>query len=130
MALLKDTQINERFNLQFRAEFFNVFNHAQFASINGNFSAGTGTGTASQLSGRRPQRARSAHRATMLSSCCSRKTQKRRGNGRASARPCFCRAKVSLLSEKYLYGVVFIHPRNLYGNLMYRFAMERDCYSG
>ena len=29
-ALLKDTLITERFNLQFRAEFFNIFNHAQF----------------------------------------------------------------------------------------------------
>ena len=30
MALLKNTQLTERFNLQFRAEFFNIFNHAQF----------------------------------------------------------------------------------------------------
>jgi hypothetical protein len=29
-ALLKDTMINERFNIQFRAEFFNIFNHTQF----------------------------------------------------------------------------------------------------
>ena len=29
-AVLKNTQINERFNLQFRAELFNIFNHAQF----------------------------------------------------------------------------------------------------
>jgi hypothetical protein len=29
-ALLKDTSITERMNLQFRAEFFNIFNHAQF----------------------------------------------------------------------------------------------------
>jgi hypothetical protein len=29
-ALLKNTQITERFNLQFRAELFNIFNHAQF----------------------------------------------------------------------------------------------------
>jgi hypothetical protein len=28
--VLKNTQINERFNLQFRAELFNIFNHAQF----------------------------------------------------------------------------------------------------
>lgn len=28
--VLKNTQINERFNLQFRAELFNIFNHVQF----------------------------------------------------------------------------------------------------
>jgi hypothetical protein len=40
MALLKDTRITERIDLEFRAEFFNLFNHAQFANVNGNFSAG------------------------------------------------------------------------------------------
>jgi len=34
-ALLKNTQLTERFNLQFRAELFNVFNHAQFLTPNG-----------------------------------------------------------------------------------------------
>jgi hypothetical protein len=34
-ALLKDTQINERFSLQFRGEFFNLFNHAQFLTPSG-----------------------------------------------------------------------------------------------
>lgn len=29
-AVLKNTQLNERFNLQFRAELFNIWNHAQF----------------------------------------------------------------------------------------------------
>jgi hypothetical protein len=29
-AILKNTQLNERFNLQFRGELFNIFNHAQF----------------------------------------------------------------------------------------------------
>ena len=29
-AILKNTQLNERFSLQFRAELFNIFNHAQF----------------------------------------------------------------------------------------------------
>jgi hypothetical protein len=33
MALLKDTKITERFDLQFRAEFFNVFNHTQFQAV-------------------------------------------------------------------------------------------------
>jgi hypothetical protein len=31
MALLKDTAITETVNLQFRAEFFNLFNHPNFA---------------------------------------------------------------------------------------------------
>ncbi len=34
-ALLKNTMITERFSLQFRAEFFNIFNHAQFEGPNG-----------------------------------------------------------------------------------------------
>jgi len=45
MALLKNTQINERFNLQFRAEFYNIFNHTQFLAPSGitGFSAGLAT---------------------------------------------------------------------------------------
>ena len=35
MALLKNTQLTERLNLQFRAELFNVFNHAQFVTPSG-----------------------------------------------------------------------------------------------
>ena len=35
MALLKDTHLTERLDLQFRAEFFNIFNHAQFGAPNG-----------------------------------------------------------------------------------------------
>ncbi len=38
MALLKDTRLSERIKLQFRAEFFNVFNHTQFNAVNGNIS--------------------------------------------------------------------------------------------
>ncbi len=34
-SLHKDTAITERTNLEFRAEFFNVFNHAQFSSVQG-----------------------------------------------------------------------------------------------
>ena len=41
MSLIKDTSINERMKVQFRAEFFNVFNHAQFQAP----SLGTGPGT-------------------------------------------------------------------------------------
>ncbi len=35
MALVKDTKLSELFNLQFRAEWFNVFNHAQFITPSG-----------------------------------------------------------------------------------------------
>jgi Carboxypeptidase regulatory-like domain len=45
-ALLKNTQITERMNLQFRAEYFNIFNHAQFNTVTGdilgNFGQVTG----------------------------------------------------------------------------------------
>jgi hypothetical protein len=34
IALLKDTRLNEKFLLQFRAEFFNIFNHPNFALPN------------------------------------------------------------------------------------------------
>ncbi len=44
-AVLKNTPVNERVNVQFRAEFFNLFNHAQFLSPDGitGFSAGVPT---------------------------------------------------------------------------------------
>jgi hypothetical protein len=35
MALVKDTKLSELFNLQFRAEWFNLFNHAQFITPSG-----------------------------------------------------------------------------------------------
>jgi len=38
MALLKDTAIKEGVNLEFRAELFNAFNHAQFGEPDGNFN--------------------------------------------------------------------------------------------
>jgi len=41
-ALLKNTRITERFNLQFRAEFFNIFNHAQFQTPSGITGFGPG----------------------------------------------------------------------------------------
>jgi hypothetical protein len=40
VSVLKDTRVNERFNLQFRAEFFNAANHAQFSKVDGNISDG------------------------------------------------------------------------------------------
>jgi hypothetical protein len=39
-SLLKDTTLTERFKLQFRAEFFNIANHAQFTKVDGNISDG------------------------------------------------------------------------------------------
>jgi hypothetical protein len=38
MAIEKQTPINERFKTEFRAEFYNVWNHTQFANPDGNFS--------------------------------------------------------------------------------------------
>lgn len=38
MALLKDTMIKEGVNLEFRAELFNAFNHAQFNLPDGNIT--------------------------------------------------------------------------------------------
>ncbi|MFZ0537380.1 MAG: carboxypeptidase regulatory-like domain-containing protein [Candidatus Sulfotelmatobacter sp.] len=38
MALLKDTKITESFHAQFRAEAFNIFNHAQFNNPTGNIN--------------------------------------------------------------------------------------------
>ena len=39
-ALHKNTRLRESINLQFRAEFFNFFNHAQFNNPVGNFTNG------------------------------------------------------------------------------------------
>lgn len=41
MALVKDTKLVREMNLQFRAEWFNVFNHAQFQTPGGNINSGT-----------------------------------------------------------------------------------------
>jgi len=38
LAIEKRTAINERFNTEFRAEFYNAWNHTQFANPDGNFS--------------------------------------------------------------------------------------------
>ncbi len=40
MSLLKDVRLTERMSLQFRGEFFNIFNHAQFLNPSGNITAG------------------------------------------------------------------------------------------
>jgi hypothetical protein len=45
LALLKDVKVTSTTSLEFRAEFFNVFNHAQFyglSSVDGNFNDGPG----------------------------------------------------------------------------------------
>jgi len=39
IALLKDTMLKEGMNLEFRAESFNAFNHAQFGSPDGNVNS-------------------------------------------------------------------------------------------
>ncbi len=41
MSLMKITHIRESMALEFRAEFFNTFNHTQFNNPDGNFSSGT-----------------------------------------------------------------------------------------
>jgi hypothetical protein len=47
IALLKDTKLSEQFRLQFRAEFFNIFNHENFAAPNNNIFSGSGAINAS-----------------------------------------------------------------------------------
>jgi hypothetical protein len=39
MALLKDSKLNERATFQFRAEFFNIFNYAQFQTSDGDINS-------------------------------------------------------------------------------------------
>jgi len=41
MSLMKTTHIRESMALEFRAEFFNTFNHTQFSNPSGNFSSST-----------------------------------------------------------------------------------------
>jgi hypothetical protein len=40
-SAIKETEVTERTRMQFRAEFFNAFNHAQFLNPDGNISDGT-----------------------------------------------------------------------------------------
>ena len=40
-VIAKKTPINERWNTEFRAEFYNLFNHTQFSNPDGNFTDGT-----------------------------------------------------------------------------------------
>lgn len=41
MALLKNLRLTESMSLQFRAEFFNAFNHTQFNNPDGEFTDST-----------------------------------------------------------------------------------------
>jgi hypothetical protein len=41
-SMTKNTQLSERFNVQFRAEFFNILNHPNFALPNHNITPGSG----------------------------------------------------------------------------------------
>ena len=40
VTLYKDTHITERLNFQFRFEFYNLFNHANFGDVSNDLSAG------------------------------------------------------------------------------------------
>jgi Carboxypeptidase regulatory-like domain/TonB dependent receptor len=56
-SLQKNTLLTERMNLQFRAEFFNIFNHAQFmGGANGNDVTGDILGNFGQVTGSLPGR--------------------------------------------------------------------------
>lgn len=50
MALVKDTRVSERVNVQFRAEFFNLVNHAQFQSPSGISTFGGTNGSSNTAS--------------------------------------------------------------------------------
>jgi len=49
MALVKDTQIRESMNLEFRAEWFNLFNHTQFLGPSGIFAGSNSLGNFGQV---------------------------------------------------------------------------------
>jgi carboxypeptidase family protein len=57
-ALLKSTRLNERFTMQFRAELFNIWNHAQFLGPSGisNFNPVSTTATFGSVSAAAPSR--------------------------------------------------------------------------
>jgi hypothetical protein len=57
MSILKSTPITERVKMEFRAEFFNIFNHAQFIGVQGDISgvANSGATFGSVLRARDPR---------------------------------------------------------------------------
>ena len=69
LSLLKDTQITEKTQLQFRAEAFNVFNHAQFNNPAGSIN-NTGTGGFGYRDiGTRPSHHASCFKISLLGVC-------------------------------------------------------------
>jgi hypothetical protein len=48
-AILKTIPISENMHVDFRAEFFNIFNHTQFFNPDGNTSDGTQFGQVTQV---------------------------------------------------------------------------------
>jgi hypothetical protein len=52
-GLVKDTPLGERVRMEFRAEIYNVANHAQFYDVDGNISDGTNFGFAQKVRGPR-----------------------------------------------------------------------------
>lgn len=49
LGLFKGFQLNERLRMEFRTEFYNIFNHAQFYSVDGNISDGPTFGLAQKV---------------------------------------------------------------------------------
>jgi len=49
VALLKNTKIRESLSLPFHAEFFSIFNHAQFSNVNGDIDSGAQFGTVTSV---------------------------------------------------------------------------------
>jgi Carboxypeptidase regulatory-like domain len=49
MGLVKDTPLGERVRMEFRAEVYNIANHAQFYDVDGNISDGTNFGFAQKV---------------------------------------------------------------------------------
>lgn len=47
-SAIKRTQIKEHYSVEFRAEFFNIFNHAQFLNPDGNIGDGPVFGRVTQ----------------------------------------------------------------------------------
>ena len=48
MTVVKNNKIGERVNMQFRVDFFNMFNHTQFYNPDGNITDGVSFGRISQ----------------------------------------------------------------------------------
>ena len=53
VGFFKGTTIGERVRMEFRTEIYNIWNHAQFYSVDGNISDGTDFGKAQKVRGPR-----------------------------------------------------------------------------